>query len=86
MRIAVFGASGRVGTRLVEAILTDPGLELAAAHVSPGSPWIGRQVGNRLAITVDDLHVDLDDVGAGPERWRRLVLRRDDGRGGHGRT
>ncbi|MCR6673133.1 4-hydroxy-tetrahydrodipicolinate reductase [Devosia ginsengisoli] len=48
MRIAVFGASGRVGTRLVEAILTDPGLELAAAHVSPGSPWIGRQVGSTV--------------------------------------
>jgi 4-hydroxy-tetrahydrodipicolinate reductase len=48
MRIAVFGAAGRVGTRLVEAILTDPGLELAAAHVSPGSPWIGRQVGSTV--------------------------------------
>jgi 4-hydroxy-tetrahydrodipicolinate reductase len=48
MRIAVFGASGRVGTRLVEAILTDPGLELAAAHVSPGSAWIGRQVGSTV--------------------------------------
>lgn len=48
MRIAVFGASGRVGTRLVEAILADPGLELAAAHVSPGSEWIGRQVANTV--------------------------------------
>lgn len=48
MRIAVFGASGRVGTRLVEAILADPGLELAAAHVSPGSKWIGRQVANTV--------------------------------------
>lgn len=48
MRIAVFGASGRVGSRLVEAILNDPGLELAAAHVSPGSEWIGRQVGNTV--------------------------------------
>lgn len=48
MRIAIFGASGRVGTRLVEAVLTDPGLELAAAHVSPGSAWIGRQVGSTV--------------------------------------
>lgn len=48
MRIAVYGASGRVGTRLVEAILADPGLELAAAHVSPGSPWVGRQVGDTI--------------------------------------
>lgn len=48
MRIAVYGATGRVGTRLVEAILAEPGLELAAAHVSPGSAWIGRQVGNTI--------------------------------------
>lgn len=46
MRIAVYGASGRVGTKLVEALLSTPGLELAAAHVSAGSEWIGRQVGN----------------------------------------
>lgn len=48
MRIAVYGAAGRVGTRLIDAIITDPGLELAAAHVSPGSAWIGRQVGNTI--------------------------------------
>ncbi|HEV2515395.1 MAG TPA: dihydrodipicolinate reductase C-terminal domain-containing protein [Devosia sp.] len=63
MRIAVFGASGRVGTRLVEAILADPGLELAAAHVSPGSEWIGRQVANtvieyRPAETTINAHCD----------------------------
>jgi len=36
MRIAIMGASGRVGTRLIELILANPGLELAAALVSPG--------------------------------------------------
>jgi len=45
-RFAVYGASGRVGARLVEAILASPGMELAAAHVSPTSSWIGGQVGN----------------------------------------
>lgn len=48
MRVAVYGASGRVGTTLLEAMLSTPGLELAAAHVSPGSEWIGRQVGNTV--------------------------------------
>lgn len=41
MRIAVVGASGRVGTRLVELILANPGLELAAALVRPGSKFVG---------------------------------------------
>ncbi|MBX9468044.1 MAG: dihydrodipicolinate reductase [Rhizobium sp.] len=41
MRIAIMGASGRVGTRLVELILANPGLELAAALVRPGSKLIG---------------------------------------------
>lgn len=44
MRIAIMGASGRVGTRLVELILANPGLELAAALVSPGSRLVGMPV------------------------------------------
>lgn len=44
MRIGVAGASGRIGTRLVEAILANPGVELAAALVSPSSNLIGRPV------------------------------------------
>lgn len=44
MRIGVMGASGRVGLRVVEAILADPGLELAAALVSPTSSRIGMPV------------------------------------------
>lgn len=44
MRIAIMGASGRVGTRLVELVLANPGLELAAALVSPGSRLVGMPV------------------------------------------
>ncbi|WP_159946388.1 dihydrodipicolinate reductase C-terminal domain-containing protein [Rhizobium sp. 18065] len=44
MRVAIMGASGRVGTRLVELILANPGLELAAALVSPGSRLVGTPV------------------------------------------
>ena len=40
------GASGRVGLKLVEAVLADPGLELAAAFVSPGSRLLGTPVAN----------------------------------------
>ena len=44
MRVGILGASGRVGARLVEQILTNPGLELAAALVSPQSRLIGSPV------------------------------------------
>jgi 4-hydroxy-tetrahydrodipicolinate reductase len=44
MRVAIMGASGRVGTRLVELILANPGMDLAAALVSPGSRLIGTAV------------------------------------------
>ncbi|CAN7727115.1 4-hydroxy-tetrahydrodipicolinate reductase [Neorhizobium sp. LjRoot104] len=44
MRIGIVGASGRVGTRLVELVLANPGLELAAALVSPGSRLVGTPV------------------------------------------
>ncbi|HCL66087.1 MAG TPA: dihydrodipicolinate reductase [Rhizobium sp.] len=47
MRISIMGASGRVGTRLVELILANPGLELAAALVSPGSKLVGTPVAGR---------------------------------------
>lgn len=44
MRIGVMGASGRVGTRLVEIVIDNPGLELAAALVSPSSQLNGTSV------------------------------------------
>lgn len=64
MRIAVMGASGRVGTRLVELILANPGLELAAALVSPGSklagtPVAGGSIEYRPAEAVMKSHCDV---------------------------
>lgn len=44
MRIAIYGATGRVGTKLVEGVLRTPGVSLAAALVSPESPALGKQV------------------------------------------
>lgn len=45
MRVGVLGASGRIGTRLVESVTADPGLDLVAALVSPGSRFVGQRVG-----------------------------------------
>jgi 4-hydroxy-tetrahydrodipicolinate reductase len=44
LRIGVVGAAGRVGSRLVETILSAPGLELAASIVSARSNHVGQPV------------------------------------------
>ena len=42
LRIAIAGASGRMGRMLVEATLKDEGVALAAAFDRPDSPFVGR--------------------------------------------
>ncbi|MCR4264605.1 dihydrodipicolinate reductase C-terminal domain-containing protein [Nitratireductor sp. ZSWI3] len=64
MRIAIFGASGRVGTKLVELVLASPGLDLVAALVSPGSKLVGSPVAGgsieyRPAETAMNTHCDV---------------------------
>jgi len=44
LRVGVFGASGRVGKLVVEAVLAAPDLVLAAATVSAASPMLGKPV------------------------------------------
>lgn len=44
MRLGILGASGRVGTRLVELALSSPGIDLAAVLVRPGSRLAGMPV------------------------------------------
>ncbi len=44
-RIAIAGASGRMGRMLVEATLADPQAELVAAFDRPDAPFIGRDAG-----------------------------------------
>jgi 4-hydroxy-tetrahydrodipicolinate reductase len=58
MRIGIHGAAGRVGTRLLKLIQADPGMELAAALVSPTSPLVGMQVdGSRVEYRPSDASV-----------------------------
>ena len=52
MRLGIFGASGRVGTRMVELALSSPGIELAAVFVRPGSRLSGMPVAGRGMITL----------------------------------
>ena len=67
MRIAVAGASGRMGRMLIEAVLAAPDARLAGALDVPGSPALGRDAGDFLGqptgvrIT-DDLAAGLADA------------------------
>ena len=45
IKIAVNGAAGRMGLRVVALAIADPALELAAAIESPGSPHLGKDAG-----------------------------------------
>lgn len=64
MRLGIFGASGRVGTRMVELALSSPGIELAAVFVRPGSrlsgmPVAGRGIEYRPADAAMKSHCDV---------------------------
>jgi 4-hydroxy-tetrahydrodipicolinate reductase len=71
-RIAIAGASGRMGRMLIEATLADEEAELVAAFDQPGTPFVGRDAGEfagspcgvkivddaRLAIAMADCVID----------------------------
>lgn len=59
IRIAIAGASGRMGRMLIEAALEDTGVELAAAFDQPGTPFIGRDAGE-LAGAVSGVLISAD--------------------------
>ncbi|MDA1118012.1 MAG: 4-hydroxy-tetrahydrodipicolinate reductase, partial [Proteobacteria bacterium] len=42
MKVAIAGAGGRMGQALIEAVLADRELQLAAALDAAGSPALGR--------------------------------------------
>jgi 4-hydroxy-tetrahydrodipicolinate reductase len=50
LRIAVNGAAGRMGQRIVALVHADSGLELTQALEAPGSPQLGRDAGEIAGI------------------------------------
>jgi 4-hydroxy-tetrahydrodipicolinate reductase len=50
LSIGIHGASGRMGTRLIQLIAADAGLKLAAALVRESHPEIGRDAGTRVGL------------------------------------
>lgn len=47
-RVAIAGATGRMGRMLIEAALKEEGVELTAAFDRPGAPFVGRDAGELL--------------------------------------
>lgn len=50
MKLAIAGATGRMGRALIEAVLGDAELELAAALERAGHPSLGREVGELVGL------------------------------------
>lgn len=63
VKIAIVGASGRMGLTLIEATVNDAGATLVAALEVPGSPAIGRDAGDQIGVHSGVLVSD--DVEAG---------------------
>lgn len=62
-RIGILGAGGRMGRMLIEAALKDAQVVIGAAFDIPGSPAVGKTVGELVGVPCDV--VVGDDVAAG---------------------
>ena len=71
LRIAVAGASGRMGRMLIEAVLGAPDAELAGALEIAGSPALGQDAGAALGRATGV--VITDDLAAGLSRAQVLI-------------
>lgn len=58
IRIAIAGASGRMGKTLIEAVLHNPNCELAGAFDQAGSNTIGRDAGDFMGMSTGILITD----------------------------
>ena len=71
LRIAIAGASGRMGRMLIEAVLNAPDCELAGALDIPGSPALGLDAGAFLGRTTEVIITS--DVSTGLARAQVLI-------------
>lgn len=53
MKIAIAGATGRMGRTLIDGVLADKELQLAAALDVPGGAGLGKPAGGGLSVTAD---------------------------------
>jgi len=72
MKVAIVGAAGRMGGRLIQAVIAAEGLELTGATERPGHPQIGTDAG--LLAAVGELGVPIsDDLAATMENADILI-------------
>jgi 4-hydroxy-tetrahydrodipicolinate reductase len=60
MKIAVMGAAGRMGRELVRTIAADPGCRLSGGTEAPGSPDVGRDLGELAGLGANGIPVTDD--------------------------
>jgi 4-hydroxy-tetrahydrodipicolinate reductase len=60
MKVGLFGANGRMGRVLIEALNGQDGAELSVATVRAGSAWLGMDVGELAGI--GKLHTQCSDI------------------------
>jgi 4-hydroxy-tetrahydrodipicolinate reductase len=59
VRLAVTGAAGRMGTRIIELAAQDPRLQVVAALEASGHPTLGQMIGPGVKLT-DKVETDFD--------------------------
>jgi len=63
LKLGIVGANGRMGRMLIEAILKDGEVKLAAAIDQPGSAVVGKNAGELVGLSSDVLITDDLDAG-----------------------
>jgi 4-hydroxy-tetrahydrodipicolinate reductase len=66
LNVAVSGAAGRMGRKLVSLVITEPDTELASACEAPGHPDLGRDAGELAGMGPVGVPVT-DGIGGSPE-------------------
>ncbi|NOZ36521.1 MAG: 4-hydroxy-tetrahydrodipicolinate reductase, partial [Gammaproteobacteria bacterium] len=61
VKVAITGASGRMGRALIDAVQNTDGMSLAAAIVRPGSSVIGADAGEVVGVGRLDVSI-VDDL------------------------
>jgi 4-hydroxy-tetrahydrodipicolinate reductase len=64
LRVAVFGASGRMGRSIVGLLAREPGMRLAGAVAARGDPALGQDAGLLAGVDAADVTVSADSDAA----------------------
>lgn len=62
IKVAVVGASGRMGQMLIRAVDESAHVELSGVTDAPGSPWIGKDLGEALGGAARGIEVAADPL------------------------